>query len=117
MRCGQGANIFVNADGRWFLGDFGSATPHDMPVLSYTRCFHKHDLMGEPAAEQYDWYMLAVALAVEVCKESWREKLLDAQTQRPVDRALVSVAAAVDEPELQKLLISIMKDGNVESVV
>ncbi len=110
----QGSNIFIAADGAWLLGDFGSAIAPGEPVTSYTTYFHKELLFGVPAQASHDWYMLGVALAVELCKEAWKEMLMDAGTQRPVDSKLLAVVAGVHTPQLCQLLTSILQWGGVD---
>ncbi|KAL0042934.1 hypothetical protein WJX79_004298 [Trebouxia sp. C0005] len=95
----KGDNIFVDMDGDWWLGDLGSAVEVGAAVQSTTDWFSQQKLKGQPAKTRYDWYMLAVALAAEVHKADWQEKLLqDGHT--PADK----VVAAVQEVQSQSLL-------------
>ncbi|KAG2430238.1 hypothetical protein HXX76_010336 [Chlamydomonas incerta] len=70
-------NIFVDSEGRWRLGDFGSAVPIDSPVTSTTTWFAPGRLLGCPAKPQYDWHMLAVALVCEVNRNNWKQLLVE----------------------------------------
>ena len=63
--------------GNWWLGDLGSAVQVGAPVHSNTQWFSQKNLIRQPAEARYDWYMLAVALAAEVHKANWKEKLLE----------------------------------------
>jgi hypothetical protein len=110
----QGANVFVDADGRWFLGDFGATVHVGDPVHSYTRWFHKDKLDGVPAVKSFDWYMLAVMLAAEVHKVHWKEQLFEGD--RVSDTKLVAAAAAATVPELKQLLLMSMQRGQVGGV-
>ncbi|DBA70152.1 TPA: hypothetical protein ACH3X2_012204 [Trebouxia sp. C0005] len=86
----QGDNIFVDMDGDWWLGDLGSAVEVGAAVQSTTDWFSQQKLKGQPAKTRYDWYMLAVALAAEVHKADWQEKLLqDGHT--PADKVVAAV--------------------------
>ncbi|KAG2428097.1 hypothetical protein HYH02_014445 [Chlamydomonas schloesseri] len=73
----KAANIFVDADGRWWLGDFGSAVRAGLPVKSTTTWFAPSKLQGLPAQPQYDWHMLAVALVCEVNRTNWKDLLIE----------------------------------------
>lgn len=62
----KGDNIFVNSDGLWFLGDFGSCVKIGQPITSTTpSCYYKK-LIGLPAEPKYDYYMLLVAILIEL---------------------------------------------------
>ena len=73
----QGDNTFLDMAGNWWLGDLGSAVEVGAAVQSTTVWFSQENLTEQPAKTNYDWYMLAVALAAEVHKANWREKLLE----------------------------------------
>ncbi|GIM06127.1 hypothetical protein Vretimale_10523, partial [Volvox reticuliferus] len=47
-------NIFVDPEGRWWLGDFGSAVRKGSPVTSTTTWFAPRKLLDLPAEPQYD---------------------------------------------------------------
>jgi hypothetical protein len=52
----QGDNIFVDHEGNWLLGDFGSAVKIGSPVISTTQLFGPlPSMIGEPAQPQFDW--------------------------------------------------------------
>ncbi|KAG2501151.1 hypothetical protein HYH03_000966 [Edaphochlamys debaryana] len=70
-------NIFVDADGRWWLGDLGSAVPAGAPVTSTTTRFAPGNVIGLAAKPEYDWHMLAVALVCEVNRPHWKELLIE----------------------------------------
>lgn len=111
----QGANVFVDTVGRWFLGDFGSTVPIGDPVHEYTKCFYPSDLFGEPAQEAFDWYMLAVMLTAELHKTQWKQRLFEGD--RVSDAKLVAAAASATVPELQRLLSLTMQRGDVVASV
>ncbi len=47
------------------------------PIKEVTQQFApKAHLQGKPAKIQYDWHMLAVALAVKLYPDTWQEQLL-----------------------------------------
>lgn len=86
----KGANIFVDQNGAWYLGDFGSCVPVDTPIISYTRMFYwKRFNLGDIPSEscekakfQYDWQMLAVALVVQLTANNAFRKLVPAASNR-----------------------------------
>lgn len=70
-------NVFVDAEGNWTLGDFGSCTRVNEPVAETTRVFHPLVLIGKPAQTSFDYDMLAVMIAVELSKNRWKDQLYD----------------------------------------
>lgn len=56
-------NVFVDAAGQWYLGDFGSCVAYGALIVSTTRACYPDDIVGKPAEYRHDWYMLAVLLA------------------------------------------------------
>ncbi|GIL77537.1 hypothetical protein Vretimale_2937 [Volvox reticuliferus] len=70
-------NIFVDMEGRWWLGDFGSTVRKGSPVTSTTTWFAPRKVLDLPAEPQYDWHMLAVALVCEMNRKSWKELLVE----------------------------------------
>ena len=85
--------------GNWWLGDLGSAVQVGAPVHSTTQWFSQKNLIRQPAEARYDWYMLGVALAAEVHKADWKEKLLE-DGHCPA----VKLLAAVQEVQTHSLL-------------
>jgi serine/threonine protein kinase len=61
----KGANIFVDMNGQWLLGDFGSICPIKSDVTSCTTFFCKEDVIGLEAHPKFDWFMLLVVLMIE----------------------------------------------------
>ncbi|KAG5184920.1 hypothetical protein JKP88DRAFT_162951 [Tribonema minus] len=107
----KGADVFVDADGNWFLGDFGSTVVIGDPVHSYTQCFYRNDILRQPAQPAFDWYMLAVMLAVELHKEKWREQLLDGDCV--TDSKLCAAASAATLEGLKDNLQLAMERGQI----
>ncbi len=61
----QGDNCFVDADGLWFLGDFGSAVPVGEHIRSTTLWFAPlKPIIGTPATPQHDWCVCACGHAL-----------------------------------------------------
>ncbi|GAQ87133.1 Protein kinase superfamily protein [Klebsormidium nitens] len=106
-------NVFIDADGRWFLGDFGSTVPVGAPVVSTTRWFTAFDLFGSPAKEEYDWYMLAVMLAVELDKDDWRDRLIVGSHTPPAK--LVAALQVAKSPTLLNLIKEILQLAGVSN--
>lgn len=111
----QASNVFVDADGRWFLGDFGATLPAGDLVFAYTEWFHRdRTLKGRPAQVAFDWYMLAVMLTAELHKKDWKEKLLAGD--RVSDSKLRAAAAVATLEPLREILKLAMEDGQVSGV-
>jgi hypothetical protein len=56
--CLQDANVFIDAEGLWFLGDLGSAVRLGRPITSTTELFAPapfRQLVNQPAQAEYDW--------------------------------------------------------------
>lgn len=85
--------------GNWWLGDLGSAVEVGASVKSTTQWFSQSNLTEQPAKAEHDWYMLAVALVVEVYKTNWQERLF-----KDGHCSASKVAAAVLEVKTQSLL-------------
>ena len=101
-------NIFMDAAGNLFLGDFGSACKENERITSTTPTFYHRDLIGEPAHPQYDWYMLLVTLLIEFDgKEGWSDRLIgndlnhkhvnDELVMREADKYLSSTSSELKE--------------------
>lgn len=57
------ANIFVDAAGIWWLGDFGSCVAPGSPIRTTTPAYNpRGHAEGLPAEHWYDWQMLAALL-------------------------------------------------------
>ncbi|KAG5176848.1 hypothetical protein JKP88DRAFT_227373 [Tribonema minus] len=111
----KASNVFVDADGRWFLGDFGATLPAGDLVFAYTEWFHRDKtLKGRPAQVAFDWYMLAVMLAAELHKKDWQEQLLAGD--RVSDSKLRAAATVATLGPLREILEVAMEDGQVGGV-
>jgi serine/threonine protein kinase len=54
--CTQGDNIFLDAEGNWYLGDFGSAVMEGENVETVSPWFAPEaNLTGRPSKKGYDW--------------------------------------------------------------
>jgi hypothetical protein len=86
-------------------------------ITSYSSIFHKDVLvLNKTLAEcVHDWYMLSVTLAVEVCKDNWKEQLVDEDIhpRRVSDAKLQKVFAGVRHSELQDFLWKIHEKSRV----
>ena len=52
----QGSNVFLDAAGNWWLGDFGSAVREGEMIASTTPSFApRRAILGRPARKGYDW--------------------------------------------------------------
>jgi serine/threonine protein kinase len=61
----KGDNIFIDATGKWLLGDFGPCRPIGEEILSTTDMFCFCKLLGEKDHPKYDLFMLLVVLLIE----------------------------------------------------
>lgn len=62
-------NVFVDANGHLFLGDFGSCKPVGHRVTSSTFQFYFEDMLFKPANPLFDWFMFLVMLLIETLSD------------------------------------------------
>ena len=67
----KAANIFVDHDNHWFLGDFGSCKPLGEPITSCSIAFCWEDVRGQVAHPKYDFFMFLLMVLIE-CLEDRR---------------------------------------------
>lgn len=74
-------NIFIDINGDWFLGDFGSTKLMNEPITTTSLfMFSREKVIGQPAVPRYDWFMLLLVLvkeALRVNHSSWIPFLCD----------------------------------------
>jgi hypothetical protein len=91
-------NIFVNVDGVWHLGDFGSCVEEGETVTSTTASLLYCDVAGKPARFEYDWYMLAGVLV----------RQLDHTIPGDSKEALLAAVSKCELPALCSLLTAML---------
>jgi len=62
----KGDNIFIDANGEWFIGDFGSCKRIGDTVVTTTTLFHWQNIVGKKATPHFDYSMLLVMLLIEL---------------------------------------------------
>ena len=74
-------NIFVNGNGEWVLGDFGSCKYIGDKVVSTTPIYYFKQIRGKKAVPAYDYYMLLVVLLIELLpdKRNIQEALMESR--------------------------------------
>lgn len=92
--------------GEVHLGDFGSAVAIGAAVTDTTEMFTEgwHVWDKTQASTSFDWYMLAVAGAVELVKEGWSDVLLCTERRVPVtpmNKLLAVIEKEVDDQDLK----------------
>ena len=107
----QADNVFIDMTGDWWLGDLGSAVATGAVVQSTTKWFSQETLIGQTAKPRYDWYMLAVMLAAELHKSSWRKKLMEGG-HCPACKVVAASKEAKTQP-LAQLLEEILQRSEV----
>ncbi len=65
----KGHNIFMDSDGRWVLGDFGSCTKIGEKITSCSDIFYFEKLLNKEALPKYDMYMLMITLLIETLSD------------------------------------------------
>ena len=108
----QADNFFVDNDGDWWLGDFGSTIKISTPILSTTQLFNpRRFLLGTCAMPKYD--MLAAALIKEVLKhtseDAWKDALIE-DGCTPSHKLLLA-ARHVEHPQLQSTLQKVLRSA------
>jgi serine/threonine protein kinase len=46
------ANIFINTDGNWYLGDFDTCVPLSSKIIGHTPAFILKDFVGQQGREE-----------------------------------------------------------------
>lgn len=72
-------NIFVDEDGNWYLGDFGSVCSTDSANWTYTEVLNPYQLTQfiTQAIPSMDLVSLCVMIVVCLDTETWKERLCD----------------------------------------
>lgn len=96
----KGSNIFVDVNGQWLLGDFGSICPIGFPVSSCTTMFCKENVIGLNAQPKFDWFMLLIVLMIETLED--RHAFLSALYDSPNSQEV-----HVSESKLRSLILGI----------
>lgn len=109
----QADNIFVDMEGVWWLGDFGSAISTGEQVFSTTTWFSSSNLIGTPARAEHDWFMLAVTLVCELHKDTWRAQLGLDKERHVMRNKLKEVVAAIGSETPRNLLWSILQKAGL----
>jgi len=106
------ANIFVDFNGKWILGDFGSAVKYGEKITSTTRGLHPELLdwleKGQraiPSHWQFDWFMLGACLVRRLDPQEKQEEYMDCGPQRS---KLLERIARVELEELRFLLEDVL---------
>ena len=70
----KASNVFINGQGRWHLGDFGSCVEIGGGVISYTDCFHPSSKKLAVAEIAFDMDFLLSMLVIEIHKtdDAWK---------------------------------------------
>jgi hypothetical protein len=78
----KGDNIFVDGQGNWLIGDFGSCKKVGDPVGSTTKLFYFENVNGKCARPEIDYFMILVVLLIETLpdKHKFHETFHDAGT-------------------------------------
>ena len=58
-------NVFIDTEGTWRLGDFGSCKPIGEKITSSTFQFYFEDMAFTPAHPKHDFFMLLMLLLIE----------------------------------------------------
>jgi hypothetical protein len=114
----KGANIFVDTEGQWFLGDFGSTTKLGHSITTCTDCFYKSQLSSETIADpKYDWYMLCVTLCIESSpyKGNWVAKFTSPADSSPRinDAKLREYVRSVTDADLSSILNDLLRRHDI----
>ena len=117
----KGDNIFIDANGDWFIGDFGSCKKIGECVVTTTTMFHWQKIIGEKADPCFDYYMLLVILLIELLadKHSFLEELCS-ESETGVTRvskemvANMAIKQKSDFPVLENLIMLLVDRSEPE---
>lgn len=111
-------NVFVDKDGHWLLGDFGSCKPVGEIITSCTSLFYFEDPNGSVAHPKYDYFMFLVMLLIEALpdRRTFHREFYDNTDSRHCSKQKVltmakSLASAGDSKAFETLLGQVL--GNL----
>ena len=92
-------NVFVDEDGIWNLGDFGSARAPGTSCWTFTDVLNPYQLiqLKTKVVPSMDFVCLCVMIAVEINKESWKSRLCGDLQKVQRDLIVKSLGAIEDE--------------------
>lgn len=99
----KAANVFIDGQGGWQLGDFGSCVRIGCPITSYSYMFHPEKL--KIANVSYDFDFLVVMLVIETLKagDKWKDALFESSCISAAKIFLWSSPEKVKNEDLSKL--------------
>eukprot|EP01012_Entosiphon_sulcatum_P028868 TRINITY_DN3502_c0_g1_i10.p1 TRINITY_DN3502_c0_g1~~TRINITY_DN3502_c0_g1_i10.p1 ORF type:complete len:198 (+),score=31.45 TRINITY_DN3502_c0_g1_i10:110-703(+) len=69
----KAGNIFIQPDGSWILGDYGSTVVINGEILEATTNRYPVGLHNQQAKVEFDWYHLWEAMLMFLLQEKWAE--------------------------------------------
>lgn len=106
-------NIFLDMNGSWYLGDFGSCVINGGKIREFTRFFLSSNFTGKKAYPGLDFYMLAVTLVLVLVKDPLK---LEANHISMVDhQTLLSVVHQIEDQKLKNFILDLVRESSCES--
>lgn len=97
----KASNVFIDSDGHWFWGDFGSCKPLGAMVTSSTTQFCFCDPLWMTAHPKYDYFMFLLMLLIETLED---RKLYRSMFYESINAAHASVEIIQNSSWKMKLL-------------
>jgi serine/threonine protein kinase len=95
------ANIFVDAMGSWFLGDFGSCVGVGETITSTTLACYLYNVNGMKSAWKYDWFMVCLVVANQlnfnVDPINLRDRIMSYESDHQIKSLMIQLMNAHDE--------------------
>jgi hypothetical protein len=103
-------NLFVNADLRWDLGDFGSTREIGAPVWSYTKVLNPYVIPANATViPAMDYVLLCVVIAIESQKDQWKN--LCGQQQNVQEHLIKERLNAIEDVHFKKEVVELFEEN------
>jgi len=103
-------NLFVDADLRWDLGDFGSTREIGAPVWSYTKVLNPYVIPANATViPAMDYVLLCVVIAIESQKDQWKN--LCGQQQNVQEHLIKERLNAIEDVHFKKEVVELFEEN------
>jgi len=103
-------NVFVDEDGLWCLGDFGSCRSTNSPNWTFTDVFNPYALLQfkTTVIASMDFVLLCVMIGVELEKVTWKNRLCG-DSQRVQQNLVLESLLQIQNPTFRSEIITLFQ--------
>ena len=103
-------NLFVDADLRWDLGDFGSTREIGAPVWSYTKVLNPYVIPANATViPAMDYVLLCIVIAIELQKDQWKN--LCGQQQNVQEHLIKERLNAIKDVHFKEEVVELFEEN------